>query len=78
MKELQILSNEELQETIFMRDKVDAIDYKYFVEPNIPKFKLSQTWIEEIKKSIPRLASARKNQYINEYNLSEWDANILV
>ena len=70
--------NEELQETIFMRDKVDAIDYKYFVEPNIPKFKLSQTWIEEIKRSIPRLASARKNQYINEYNLSERDAKILV
>ena len=31
--------------TIYMRGKVDAIDYKYFVEPNIPKFKLSQDWI---------------------------------
>ena len=70
--------NEELGETIFMRDKVNAIDYKYFVEPNIPKFKLSSSWLEEIKASIPRLASTRKQQYITEYNLSSRDAKILV
>ena len=70
--------SEELGEAIFMRDKVDAIDYKYFVEPNIPKFKLTKEWLEEIKTSIPRLASARKQQYINEYNLSARDAKILV
>jgi len=70
--------SEELGETIFMRGKVDAIDYKYFVEPNIPKFKLTKEWLEEIKESIPRLASARKQQYINEYNLSARDAKILV
>ena len=70
--------SEELGETIFMRDKVDAIDYKYFVEPNIPKFKLSKEWLEEIKNSIPRLASVRKEQYINEYKLSSRDAKILV
>ena len=70
--------SEELGETIFMRDKVNAIDYKYFVEPNIPKFKLSSSWLEEIKNSIPRLASERKEQYIKEYNLSARDAKILV
>jgi len=70
--------SEELGEAIFMRDKVDAIDYKYFVEPNIPKFKLSTTWLEEIKNSIPKLASERKEQYIKEYGLSNRDAKILV
>ena len=70
--------SEELGETIFMRDKVNAIDYKYFVEPNIPKFKLSESWLNEIKTSIPRLASERKEQYIKEYGLSERDAKILV
>ena len=64
--------------TVYMRSKVDAIDYKYFVEPNIPKFKLSTTWLEEIKNSIPVLASERKNKYINEYGLSNYDATILV
>ena len=64
--------------TIFMRGKVDAIDYKYFVEPNIPKIKLSSSWIEEIKNNIPVLAHERKNIYLNQYNLSNKDANTLV
>lgn len=64
--------------TIYMRSKVDAIDYKYFVEPNIPKFKLTQEWLDEIKNSIPVLANARKEKYTKEYGLSEYDATILV
>lgn len=64
--------------TIYMRGKADAIDYKYFVEPNIPKFKLSNTWVEEIRNSIPPLASTRKEKYINEYGLSNRDAKIIV
>ena len=64
--------------TIYMRGKVDAIDYKYFVEPNIPKFKLSDSWIESIRAEIPELASDRKLKYINEYGLSEYDSTIIV
>ncbi len=70
--------DEESGTTIFMRSKVDAIDYKYFVEPNIPKIKIDKEWLEEIKKSIPELAMDRKNKYINEYNLSAYDAGVLV
>ena len=70
--------DEESGTTIYMRSKVDAIDYKYFVEPNIPKFKISNEWLEEIKKSIPVLAVERKEKYINEYGLSNYDASILV
>ncbi len=70
--------DEESGTTIYMRSKVDAIDYKYFVEPNIPKFKISKTWIEEIKKCIPALASERKKKYIEEYQISDYDATILV
>ena len=64
--------------TIRMRDKVDAIDYKYFVEPNIPKYKITKEWLEEIRKSIPALANERKDKYINEFGLSEYDAKVLV
>ena len=64
--------------TIHMRSKVDAIDYKYFTEPNIPRFKITKEYIEEIKSSIPALALERKNIYINEYNLSDYDAGVLV
>lgn len=70
--------DEESMSTIYMRSKVDAIDYKYFVEPNIPKFKLSSSWIEDIRKSIPRLAPERKELYINEYGLTNYDAKIIV
>lgn len=70
--------DEESMSTIYMRSKVDAIDYKYFVEPNIPKFKLSKKWLEEIRKSIPRLAMERKHEYIDNYGLSNYDATILV
>ena len=70
--------DEESGTTIFMRSKVDAIDYKYFVEPNIPPIRISKEWLEEIKKSIPELAMDRKNKYVNEYNLSDYDAGVLV
>lgn len=70
--------DEESQSTIHMRSKVDAIDYKYFVEPNIPKIKLSKEWLEEIKKEIPMLANERKELYVNNYGISDYDATILV
>ena len=70
--------NEDTFTTIYMRDKADAIDYRFFVEPNIPKFKISNEWLESIRASIPELARDRKNKYMNEYNLSEYDANVLV
>jgi aspartyl-tRNA(Asn)/glutamyl-tRNA(Gln) amidotransferase subunit B len=70
--------DEETGTTIHMRSKVDAIDYKYFVEPNIPKYKIDKKWLDEIRKDITMLPRERKNKYINEYGLSEYDANIII
>ena len=70
--------DDETETTIHMRSKADAIDYKYFTDPNIPRFKISSELINEIKSSIPMLASERKEKYINEYGLSEYDATVLV
>ena len=70
--------DEESGTTKHMRSKVDAIDYKYFVEPNIPKFKISEEWLEEIRKSIPELPYERKAKYIEKYGLSDYDAGILI
>jgi len=70
--------DEESGTTIHMRSKVDAIDYKYFVEPNIPKIKISKKWLEDIRKQIPRLPSERKEQYINEFGITDYDATIIV
>ncbi len=70
--------DEESGTTIRMRSKVDAIDYKYFVDPNLPKFKITNEWLEEIKKEIPLLARERKLKYIDEYGLSSYDAGVIV
>lgn len=69
--------DEEAGVTKYMRGKVDAIDYKYFIEPNIPKFKLTSEWLDEIRESIPPLAKERKEKYINEYGLKPYDAKVL-
>ncbi len=61
-----------------MRSKVDSIDYKYFVDPNLPKFKIDKEWLEEIKKGIPLLALERKDKYIEELGLSDYDASVIV
>lgn len=70
--------DEESGTTIHMRSKVDAIDYKYFVEPNIPPFKIDKSYIDEVQKNIPMLAGERKNMYIQDFGLDKGDATILV
>ena len=70
--------DEESNSTIRMRTKVDAIDYKYFIDPNIPPIKIDKNWVEKIVNTIPRLPLERQNSYITEYGLSAYDAKILV
>lgn len=70
--------DEETGTTLRMRSKVDAIDYKYFVEPNIPKIKIDNNCVEEIRNSIPELPYERKDKYINKLGLSDYDARILI
>lgn len=64
--------------TYSMREKVDAVDYKYYIEPNIPPIKIEQEWLDEIRKDIPMLQYDRIQKYMNEQGLSRYDATILV
>ena len=70
--------DEDTNTTITMRSKADALDYKYFVEPNIPPYKISNDWILNIRKRIPVLPNEKKLKYINELGLSSVDANIII
>ena len=47
--------DEETLTTKRMRNKVDAIDYKYFIEPNIPPYKIDKEWVDSLIKEIPEL-----------------------
>ena len=64
--------------TVHMRSKADAIDYKYFVEPNIPPYEITDEFVENIRKTIPVLADARKDNYMSNLGLNEYNANILI
>ncbi len=66
------------KETVLMRKKTDAVDYKYFTEPNITPIKLSDEFIRNAIETCPELASSKRNRYINDLKLSEYDADILL
>lgn len=61
--------------TFSMRNKEDAQDYRYFPEPDLGVIKLSDEYIENIKKELPEMPESRKERYINELGLSEKDSN---
>jgi len=63
--------------TFPMRDKEDAQDYRYFPDPDLVAIRLSEEYIENIKNNLPELPESRKERYLNEYGLSQKDANIL-
>ena len=63
--------------TFQMRDKEDAQDYRYFPDPDLVAIKLSEEYIENIKKTLPELPESRKERYLKEYELSEKDAKLI-
>ena len=60
-----------------MRDKEDAQDYRYFPDPDLVAIRLSDEYVEGIRKALPELPESRRDRYIKEYNLSEKDAKLL-
>ena len=64
--------------TYTMRSKEDAIDYRYFTDPNLPPIKIENDWVEEIRKEIPMLPNERFEIYTKEYNINEKDAYTII
>ena len=60
-----------------MRSKEDAIDYRYFPEPDLAPLIITQELIDKIRANMPELPEEKKERYINEYKISEYDAGIL-
>lgn len=63
--------------TILMRVKEGASDYRYFPEPDLPNYRISNEWLEEVKMNLPRLPEERRKHYIEEWKLPEYDAKVL-
>jgi aspartyl-tRNA(Asn)/glutamyl-tRNA(Gln) amidotransferase subunit B len=74
----QTRSFDATNETTFaIRDKEDAEDYRYFPEPDLTPFDLTEDFIQLVKRSLPVLQKERIKKYISAYQLSEYDATAL-
>lgn len=63
--------------TYSMRSKEEANDYRYFPEPDLLPLRISPMWIEEIHRTMPELPLQRMERFVKEYQIPEYDANIL-
>lgn len=69
--------DEDKNKTISMRGKEEANDYRYFPEPDLVPLEINESWAEEIKQRLPEMPSVRKNRFIEEYEIPEYDADVL-
>lgn len=69
--------DESLNKTISMRTKEEAADYRYFPDPNLPPLNVDRDWVERIKSSLPELPREKRERFVREYALPEYDAGVL-
>ncbi len=72
-----VLWDADKKETRLMRTKEDAEDYRYFPEPDLPVFEISPEMVEEIKNKMPELPDQKRDRYMLEFQLPEYDAIVL-
>ncbi|MCK8611487.1 Asp-tRNA(Asn)/Glu-tRNA(Gln) amidotransferase subunit GatB [Apilactobacillus nanyangensis] len=63
--------------TVLMRVKEGADDYRYFPEPDLPALDITDAWINEINDSMPEMPASRRQRYVNEFGLKDYDAMVL-
>lgn len=63
--------------TFSLRSKEDSEDYRYFPEPDLPPFHITEKYIDEIKSGLPMLPEQLKQKYISSYHLSAYDAGVI-
>jgi aspartyl-tRNA(Asn)/glutamyl-tRNA(Gln) amidotransferase subunit B len=71
------LYNPDLDETFAMRSKEDAHDYRYFPEPDLVPLGISETWLAEVRASMPELPAHKRRRFIDDFGLREYDADVL-
>jgi len=65
-------------QTVAMRSKEGAKDYRYFPDPDLTLFNIGKELVEELKSELPELPQAKMQRFMKDYSLSEYDAKILV
>jgi aspartyl-tRNA(Asn)/glutamyl-tRNA(Gln) amidotransferase subunit B len=65
------------QVTVLQREKEEAHDYRYFPEPDLLPVTVDDNWLSDIKSRLCELPLQKQFRYVNEYKLSNYDANVL-
>lgn len=63
--------------TFSMRTKEESHDYRYFPEPDLAPVAAGEAWIKEIQASLPELPDLKRERFVSEYGLTEYDADLL-
>ncbi len=71
------LYNVETGKTVSMRSKEQAHDYRYFPEPDLVPLQVSEHWLIQVKARLPELPAERRERFVNDYGLREYDAQVL-
>jgi aspartyl-tRNA(Asn)/glutamyl-tRNA(Gln) amidotransferase subunit B len=71
------LWDEVREQTVAMRSKEVANDYRYFPEPDLVPIRIPVEWREEVRAALPELPAARRERFIREHGLPDYDAGIL-
>jgi aspartyl-tRNA(Asn)/glutamyl-tRNA(Gln) amidotransferase subunit B len=65
------------ERTVSMRSKEEAHDYRYFPDPDLPLLLVDSDWIQTVRRSMPELPEARRQRFVQEYALSDYDAGVI-
>ena len=65
-------------ETRSMRSKEEAHDYRYFPCPDLLPLKIEQSWVDDIKQTLPELPDQKKHRFMDDYGLGLYDASVLI
>jgi aspartyl-tRNA(Asn)/glutamyl-tRNA(Gln) amidotransferase subunit B len=71
------LWNADRAETVTMRSKEEAHDYRYFPEPDLPPLVVSPAWVAEVRAALPELPAEKRRRFVAEYGLPDYDAGVL-
>ncbi len=72
------LWDDKAKETLSMRSKEEAADYRYFQCPDLPTLEISPEWVERVRSNLPELPQQKLERFTKEEGLSDYEAEILV
>ena len=66
-----------LGQNVLLRSKEEAHDYRYFPEPDLMPIEVSNEWVEKVRAELPELPAVKKERYMRELELSDYEASII-